>query len=254
MSSIPVIRARIAPARQRLIAHPLYHRMTSLDDVRRFMEAHVFAVWDFMSLLKRMQRDLTCVQLPWVPVGSPDVRHLVNEIVAGEESDVDAQGRRTSHFELYVAAMAEAGADTEPVLAAVDAVRRGVPASVALAMRGVPAHARDFSAATFGLAAMGGTHEVAAAFTFGREDLIPDLFHGLVGRLAEQHPGRLATFQYYLQRHIEVDGGEHGGLALRMVEALCGDDAARWNQASEASVAAIEARLRLWDGVTAALG
>lgn len=254
MSSIPVIRARVAPARQRLVTHPLYLRMTSLDDVRRFMEAHVFAVWDFMSLLKRLQRDLTCVQLPWVPVGSPDVRHLVNEIVAGEESDVDAHGRRTSHFEIYVDAMNEAGADTAPILAAVDAVRRGVPAAEALAMRGIPAHARDFTAATLALAEAGGSHEVAAAFTFGREDLIPDLFHGLVSRLADQHPGRLGTFQYYLKRHIEVDGGEHGGLALRMVEALCGDDANRWSQASEASVAAIEARLRLWDGVTAALG
>jgi hypothetical protein len=253
MSSIPVIRERVGPARQRLIGHPLYHRMTSLDDVRRFMEAHVFAVWDFMSLLKRLQRDLTCVRLPWVPVGSADVRHLVNEIVAGEESDVDAHGRRTSHFELYVAAMAEAGADTAPVLAAVDAVRRGAPVAEALAMQGVPPHAREFSAATFALADQGGTHEVAAAFTFGREDLIPDLFHGLVSRLAAQHPGRLATFQYYLQRHIEVDGGEHGGLGLRMVEALCGDDATRWSQASQASVAAIDARLRLWDGVTASL-
>lgn len=254
MSSIQDIRDRIAPARQRLIAHPLYHRMASLDDVRRFMEAHVFAVWDFMSLLKRLQRDLTCVHLPWVPVGDADVRHLVNEIVAGEESDVDADGRRTSHFELYLAAMDEAGAATAPAKAAVEAIRGGASPREALASPGVPSHARNFATGTFELASTGGIHEVAAAFTFGREDLIPDLFHGLVERLASQHPGRLATFQYYLRRHIEVDGGEHGGLARRMVEAVCGADARRWDQAADAAVAAIEARLRLWDGVTASLG
>jgi hypothetical protein len=227
--------------------------MTSLGDVRNFMEAHVFAVWDFMSLLKRLQRDLTCVQVPWIPVGNADVRHLVNEIVAGEESDVDAEGRRTSHFELYVASMAESGARTAPILAAVEAVRRGASPREALGSPAIPAHARDFSTTTFGLATHGGTHEVAAAFTFGREDLIPDLFHGLVERLSHEHPGRLATFRYYLQRHIDVDGGEHGGLALRMVEAVCGADPARWLEAAQAAEAAIEARLRLWDGVTAAM-
>lgn len=231
----------------------MYRRLSSLGDVRRFMEAHVFAVWDFMSLLKRLQRDLTCVQLPWVPVGDASVRHLVNQIVAGEESDMDPQGHRCSHFELYLAAMTETGADTAPILAAVEAVSRGMPPDEALALPRVPAHARDFSMATFRLATVGSIHEVAAAFTFGREDLIPDLFHGLIQRLAGQHPGRLDLFRYYLQRHIEVDGGEHGGLALRMVGAVCGDDVARWNAAGAAASDALEARLRLWDGVVAGL-
>ena len=87
MSRLEAIRSRIAPARTRLLAHPLYARMASLDDVRVFMGSHVFAVWDFMSLLKRLQRDLTCVTVPWVPVGDAEVRFLINEIVCGEESE-----------------------------------------------------------------------------------------------------------------------------------------------------------------------
>jgi hypothetical protein len=110
MRRLDDIRAQIAPARARLLAHSLYARMASLDDVQRFMESHVFAVWDFMSLLKRLQRDLTCLDLPWVPVGEAEVRFLINEIVCGEESDIDPAGTRISHFELYLRAMHEAGA------------------------------------------------------------------------------------------------------------------------------------------------
>ena len=253
-TGIEGIRARVGPARERLLGHPLYRRLGTMEDVVCFMEHHVFAVWDFMSLLKRLQRELTCVGVPWVPSGDPEVRHLVNEIVTGEESDVDAGGRRTSHFEWYVRAMIEAGADPRPVLSAVDAVRRGASAAEALRVGGVPGAAREFASGTFRMAEHGGVHEVASAFTFGREDLIPDLFHGLIERLSREHPGRLDRFRSYLQRHIDVDGGEHGGLALRMVEALCGDDPARWEEAGAAAVAAIEARLQLWDGICGTLG
>lgn len=249
MSRLDAVRARIAPARQALLAHPVHASMGSLDDVRRFMASHVFAVWDFMSLLKRLQRDLTCVDVPWVPVGDAEVRFLINEIVCGEESDVGPDGLRTSHFDLYLRAMREAGADIGPVGRAVELARQGPPAARALTAAGAPPAAAAFSAANFALAARGRIHEVAAAFTFGREDLIPDMFTGLVGRLSREHPGRLDTFRYYLDRHIEVDGGHHGALSLRMVSLLCGDDDRRWEEAAAAAEGSLLARIALWDGV-----
>lgn len=249
MSRLAVVRSRIAPARGRLLAHPLYARMRSLDDVRVFMGSHVFAVWDFMSLLKRLQRELTCVSVPWVPVGDAEVRFLINEIVCGEESDVDPRGGRIAHFDLYLRAMREAGADTTAVDKALASVRAGGSTAAALVSAGVPAGAAAFSGATFALATGGKAHEVAAAFTFGREDLIPDMFTELVTRLSREHPGKLDTFRYYLERHIEVDGGHHGAISLRMVELLCGDDDRRWDEAAAAAVAAIEARLALWDAI-----
>ncbi|MEY4307334.1 MAG: hypothetical protein RJA95_702, partial [Verrucomicrobiota bacterium] len=189
MTRIDAVRARIAPARARLLAHPLYARMASLDDVRVFMRSHVFAVWDFMSLLKRLQRDLTCVTVPWVPVGDAEVRFLINEIVCGEESDVDPKGTRISHFDLYLRAMREAGAETASVEKALASVRAGGSTAAALVSAGVTAGAAAFSGATFALAANGKSHEVAAAFTFGREDLIPDMFTELVTRLSREYPG-----------------------------------------------------------------
>ena len=253
MSRLDDVRARIAPARRRLLSHPLYARLDTLAEVRVFMESHVFAVWDFMSLLKRLQRDLTCVTVPWVPVGDAEVRFLINEIVCGEESDVDPRGGRIAHFDLYLRAMAEAGADVSAIGRALASVRAGGASDQALLSAGVRPGAAAFSGATFRLAVHGKPHEVAAAFTFGREDLIPEMFAGLVARLSAAHPGKLDTFRYYLERHIEVDGGHHGAIALRMVELLCGEDDAKWDEAAAAAVAAIEARLGLWDEVVRGL-
>jgi hypothetical protein len=228
--------------------------MASLDDVRVFMRSHAFAVWDFMSLLKRLQCDLTCVTVPWVPVGDAEVRFLINEIVCGEESDVDPQGGRISHFDLYMRAMREAGADTDAVGRALASVRAGGSTASALLSAGVTAGAASFSGSTFALATGGKSHEVAAAFTFGREDLIPDMFLKIVTRLSREHPGKLDTFRYYLERHIEVDGGHHGAISLRMVGLLCGEDDRKWSEAAEAAAASIVARTALWDSISSELG
>lgn len=243
------IRDHIAPARERLLAHPLYGRLRDLGEVRTFMASHAFAVWDFMSLLKRLQRDLTCVSVPWVPVGDAEVRFLINEIVCGEESDVDPEGGRISHFDLYLRAMRAAGAEDAPVRALVSAVAGGADFAEALRAANPPAGAARFTAATLRLACEGKLHEVAAAFTYGREDLIPEMFLGVVRRLDADHPGKLAVFRYYLERHIEVDGGHHGEIARRMTALLCGDDPRKATEAADAAKAAIDARLELWDDI-----
>jgi hypothetical protein len=95
---IEKIRKSIAPLREEIINHPVYSSIKDIDDLRVFMEFHVYAVWDFMSLLKTLQNNLTCTTVPWFPKGSADTRHLINEIVVGEESDIDLNGIRKSHF------------------------------------------------------------------------------------------------------------------------------------------------------------
>ena len=106
------LKLSIQPTRAALLSHPVYSQIKDFDGIKDFAKYHVFAVWDFMSLLKSLQIGLTCVSLPWIPVGSANTRFLINEIVCGEESDVDEQGNRISHFELYLSAMRQMGADT----------------------------------------------------------------------------------------------------------------------------------------------
>lgn len=243
--------AAIAAERQALLKHPLYERLRSLGDLAVFMEHHVFAVWDFMSLLKALQVRLTCVQVPWLPQGDPQIRRLVNEIVLGEESDVMPEGGALSHFELYLKAMQEAGADPSRVQRFIGLLKSGQTLVDALEQAEVPNAVGDFVRHTFGVIEKGGAHQIAAAFTYGREDLIPELFSQLVDRLERQFPGRLSTLRYYLDRHIALDGEEHGEMGRKMVDLLCAGDPRREEEASHAAVSALRSRRLLWDAMAA---
>ena len=240
---------QIKSTRHELIQHPAFGWVNTLDKARDFMETHVWAVWDFMVLLKALQRELTCVDAYWIPQGDPETRRLINEIVHGEESDVDREGNATSHFELYVKAMEEAGANTAPILAFIEALRAGANPMQALEESEAPEGAKAFVRQTLAVVEGGKAHEIAAVFTFGREDLIPDMFMEIVGNLKAQFPEQLGLFAYYLERHIEVDGDLHGHLAERMVELLCGTDAQKWESAAELSEQALRARINLWTAV-----
>jgi len=244
----------IAETRQALLDHRLYDRLRTLDDLTRFMEHHVFAVWDFMSLLKALQARLTCLTVPWRPVGDVEVRRLVNEIVLGEESDLLPQGGAASHFELYLQAMTEAGADTGRIRRFIGLLDAGLSVEAALDQAGVPDAVKGFVGYTFEVIGGGRSHEIAAAFTYGREDLIPQMFTQLVHGLERQFPQRLATLRYYLDRHIELDGDQHGAMGLRMVNLLCGDSPELQDEGIRAAVAALQARLKLWDAIADSLG
>lgn len=239
----------VEPERDALLAHPVYTSIRSMEDLRRFMEIHVFAVWDFMALLKALQARLTCVAVPWLPTPDPEVRALVNAIVLGEESDVTPDGRHRSHFELYRNAMISAGADTAPIDQMLDSLRKGVPWREALAACSLPGGVRQFVRYSLETAESGAPHVVAAVFTFGREDVIPDMFTRLIGDLQERFPEPLADFQYYLQRHIDLDGDDHGPMSLRMMEHVCGNDPQAWQEATEAALQSLALRRGLWDAV-----
>ena len=241
--AIQELDARLKPLRHRLSVHPLYANIRTLDHIRLFMESHVFAVWDFMSLLKALQRKLTCVDLPWIPTAYPASRRFINQIVMDEESD-EFEGRPISHFELYLEAMEQVSADTSTI--------RNVVASAVYGVEGLPteeapAGAREFVECTFQIIGSGSTAAMAAAFTFGREDAIPDMFRLLIRSLNEQTDGSVERFAWYLERHIEVDGDDHGPLSLRMVSDVCGGDPILWEEAYRAGEQALQARLKLWD-------
>ncbi|MCX6336402.1 MAG: DUF3050 domain-containing protein [Bacteroidetes bacterium] len=248
-SPIAVLKLRIEPTRAGLLAHPVYSQITDFEGLKQFAQYHVFAVWDFMSLLKSLQLGLTCVQLPWVPVGSANTRFLINEIVAGEESDVDEHGNRISHFELYLTAMRQMGADTSKIDQLLALLKAGNTIEEAIDATNIPAQVKAFLQYTFQIAQHAPLHVKAAVFTFGREDLIPDMFTEILNKIYSEHPNKVSTFKYYIERHIEVDGGHHSQLALEMVAALCGDDENKWEEAANASIKALETRCLLWNAI-----
>lgn len=226
-----------------LTQHPVYMTFHNLENIRHFMSYHVFAVWDFMSLLKRLQLDLTCVAIPWRPSKYPaEMVRLINQIVVGEESDLDQHGNPVSHFDLYLRAMEEIGADTSVI--------RKFLETDDLTL--IPQGAREFVEFNLHTAKNGHIVEVASSFFFGREKLIPDMFQAIVDTLKKENV-EAPTFLYYLERHIEVDSGEHGPLALKALTHLTNNDPLLEKMALETGLKALDQRSGLWDEVLFAL-
>ena len=247
------LRIDIQPVRQALLSHPLYGDLKSPVALRTFMQYHVFAVWDFMSLLKALQQRLCCVTVPWTPAALPSGGRLINEIVLGEETDADGAGGYCSHFELYLRSMTRFGASTVQIKHFLQHLRAGAGVASALQSAAVAPPIQQFVNHTFQTIDEGNVCQIAAAFTFGREDLLPGVFQCIVDELNQHVDGSLSDFQFYLQRHVELDGEEHGPLAAQLMTNLCGEDATNWQAATDAAVASLTARLAFWDGIHAAI-
>src|SRR6266403_1908919 len=238
-----------------LLDHPIYAEVASVADLRRFMEDHVFAVWDFMSLLKRLQQDMTCTRVPWFPADNARAARLINDIVIGEETDVDPDGSYVSHLDLYLRAMAEVGASTHQFDKFRSLAQVGLPVESAMAQTGVPPHVQAFVTHTMALAKSGATEEVLAAFFYGREDIIPEMFRRLQKTLpgASNDNDPLRNFIYYIERHIELDGDSHGPMGRELLEGLVADSPQRDERALRAACNSIKARIELWNGTLSTL-
>ncbi|WP_010582878.1 DUF3050 domain-containing protein [Schlesneria paludicola] len=240
--------ADLPTLRVALIDHPLYDAVQTVDNLRLFMREHVFAVWDFMSLLKRLQQVVTCCNVPWMPPADASLARFINQIVVGEECDEDGRGGFASHFELYLSAMDEIQADTQPIRDFLTQIRHGAPAEQALQKVNILDSTREFVRLTLRLTHQGQPHEVAAAFFYGREDVIPDMFSRLVKTLTQCGFG-VERLVHYLERHIELDANDHGPLAQKLVRSLCASNAVREREAEQAARAAILQRMALWEGI-----
>jgi hypothetical protein len=243
------IENEIETLKLQLIDHPLYKMMDRKEDIQIFMEHHVYAVWDFMSLVKKLQLDLTTTSLPWVPNKMPFAGRLINEIVWGEETDINKDGIAMSHFEMYMQSMDQVGASTSSISKFLIEIEKFDTIQDHINSADLPDFIKNFLLFTFDVIESDKTHVIAAVFTFGREDLIPDMFIEMVKTINNEPNLDLSHLIYYLERHIEVDSGEHGPMALKMIQELCGDDPVKWDEALEASKTALNHRISLWNGI-----
>lgn len=228
----------IDDAHRKLCAHPLYTSIQDIEDIKILMKWHVFAVWDFMSLLKGLQQEVTCVQTPWTPSKyDKECVRFINEIVLGEESDEDISGGHIDHFTMYINAMKEIGADTTPMEEFLKD----------FSFENLPQEVAKFTAFNLNLVTNSGPNEVASAFFWGRENLIPDLFRPFVKVLEEKNI-EAPYFKHYLERHIELDGDEHGELAGKLLAQLC-DTQLKQQQAQQVALESLALRSQLWDYV-----
>jgi hypothetical protein len=244
---LDALRVALAEPLARVQRHPVYARVTTVEDLRAFMEHHVWAVWDFMNLVKAIQQRYTAISIPWTPRGDATVRRFVNEIVLEEESDEHPVGDGfCSHFELYVGSMTEVDARTEHVSRFVANLGEGLGFEAALALSGCEPAVAHFLSTTWS-AARASDEELLAAFAFGRETVIPVMFDRILSEAgALDNAGLL---RHYLVRHVQLDGDSHSDMAEYLLVSACGTDDTRWSRAEVAARRCLEARAQLWDAV-----
>lgn len=240
----------IESQKEALLSHPLYEKIQNIEDLHSFLENHVYAVWDFMSLLKALQAKLTCTTTPWIATENPETRYLINEIVLAEESDLTIDGKRQSHFEMYLDAMKSCGADTTEIENFIKGLIETQNIFISIRKSNLHPNIKEFLDFTFRIIDEGKPHKIAAAFTFGREDLIPSMFTTILKNFQNNFPEReLDKLIYYFERHIELDADDHGPKALQMVTELCQNDGLKWKEVQETSILALEKRIGLWDAI-----
>ncbi len=247
-SKITQLQDAIAQEHSILSHHPVFAAIATQDQLRRFMEWHVFAVWDFMSLLKRLQAELTTVLLPWVPPANPTAARLINEIVLGEESDDGMGGGYVSHYMLYLNAMRDVGAGTDQIRQFVALLSRRGDLESAFAQADVAAPVAAFVRSTLGTAMKGSLPQVLGSFFYGRENVIPSMFKSLLAQW-KIAPADAPAFVYYLERHIALDTDRHGPAAKSIIDEIVGGDADKMEALLSAALAAVRARHQFWDAL-----
>ena len=248
--TISLINSKIQSHKDLLLHHSLYEKVKTIDDLHLFLENHIYAVWDFMSLLKALQQKLTCTTTPWFASSNPETRYLINEIVLAEESDLSFNGKRLSHFEMYIEAMQSCGANTKEVQAFLQKVVENKNIFITIKQSNLHSNIKSFLDFTFKIIEEGKTHKIAAAFTFGREDLIPNMFTAILKNFQKNFPEtNLSELIYYFERHIELDTDEHGPMAMQMITELCKEDPVKWAEVEEIAIQSLEKRVGLWDAI-----
>jgi ActR/RegA family two-component response regulator len=249
-----IVSQNITKLRNKLLSHRVYGMLTNIRALQIFTEYHCYPVWDFMSLLKCLQNKLTCTTIPWQTPENMQAARMINEIVVAEETDIRQDGHgHASHYELYVEAMEEIGANTDTLCRFADLIAEGMPYQQAMKRAEVPAPAAEFMSHTLEMCQDHPAYEVAAFFLFGRENLIPDMFRKIVEGLADSEGISIDAFRYYLDRHIGIDEEEHGPASVRMMKSLCGDSDMRWRLVKRAAEESLMARIKLWDGIADAI-
>ena len=247
--NIDIVEKELIPLKKELVSHKVYEKINNANSLKIFMENHVYAVWDFMSLLKSLQLHLTSTEIPWTPTKDSNAARFINEIVLEEETDIGNSNVPSSHYEMYIDAMKEIKANSNKIESFLEKIKEKKSITQSLDEISAKQPIKDFIQFTFDTIATNEPHKIASVFTFGREDLIPNMFIQIVKNINNEKNVSANKLIYYLERHIELDGDDHGPIALKMISKLCGDNKKKWDDVIRYSKRALKERIKLWDHI-----
>jgi hypothetical protein len=232
-------------------SRPLHSALRERDDLRTFMRHHVFAWWGFLSRLKCLRGHIAPVQGPWLSNGNPDLRHFINRLVQGEESDIGpAPEGYASHFETYLTAMREDGADTSAPSQSLDMVR-AQGADRALDTDLAPIAAR-YLCATASCFIREGKPHAATALAFGGDCVFPGMSHRL-GDGAQWGASQAPTYQRHLASYAHRGSDLRISQSLQLLGFLCRGESSLISEVETAAEESLRTRIRFWDGVLDAM-
>jgi hypothetical protein len=248
--SIKALHPKLTPLINQIAHHRVVTHITTIEAVRRFMEQHVFAVWDFACLIQGLLQRIALPRIPGLANHPPAGIRLLYELAASELADDHPHKPDTciSHFHWYLEAMDTCGADRHPMTHCLQQLQAGHPIAQALQQPSVLPSTRQFVQQTFDTL-QGNTPALVAHFTFGREALVPTLFAPLLTQIQQYPLPGCALLIAYLTRHIAVDSEDHFPKAAQLLEQVCGHEPQRWQQAFQGAQAALRARINFLEGL-----
>ena len=144
--------------------------------------------------------------------------------------------------------MSQLSANTNEINDFIELIASGNSVQYSLSEINIDSKVADFVKYSFSIIETNKPHLIASAFTFGREDIIPDMFIGIL-KNSDSKNKLYNKLTYYLERHIELDGDEHGPLALEMISELCENDDQKWHEVLLVAKESLKKRISLWDAI-----
>ncbi|SFN64657.1 DUF3050 domain-containing protein [Salegentibacter flavus] len=229
--------------------HPIHHHINTKRQLQRYLEHQVFAVWANMSLLNYLKEEFTKTTNPWLPIGDPELRFLINKTILQEETAKNYFGAHQSEFEIYLDAMAATGANTENITNFLRHVSHGTDIFLIIAASKLPLCIKQFIKTVFDIISEDKPHKIAAAFVYSKEGMGDPILIKTISKIEEVEKADLKLFKYYLRLQAEKDSDP----SFKILEMLCGEDMDKWRDTEIIAEIILRNQRTLMEGIEAEL-
>ena len=246
----------IAPFNSKLINHKIYGQISDMRKTKIFMESHVFSVWEYLTMLKALQRELATRDISFLHENVPDLPYLINQIVLNEEIEEESRGEYLSAmglYQLYINSMDEIGADSNPIKYFVDCIKvnknwNNTIRDTITRFDNIPIQTYEYLNYNLKMIELSEIHELAGIFFFGREDINSKFI--LLIKSNIEHEKSLSNLKNIIKRHVDDDSKNKNPILGEYINnILCKDDDKKWKKVEISVIEAIKKRIELWDGM-----